>query len=216
MAAAEFDHDLLRGLVFHRSQAQEGSGGRRRVPRPAGADAAGRRRKWSVPRTGSRPAWPRHRRPALETEAWCSTPRLSRSRMNCRLSRGPAPRSVISQVSVASPCRSAGSLMHPAGTRKENAADCSQCIGWARSTRPLGKTCERMETVTRVSKFGPQRSVSEIMSGLHGFRRRVGPASLRAPAHQSPVVVGYEPIPDIISEIDHLAEGTPLKGLAVK
>ena len=45
------------------------------------------------------------------------------------------------------------------------------------------------------------------------------------PAHQSPVwwavlasslVPPYEPIPDIISEMDHLAEGTPLKGLAVK
>ena len=28
------------------------------------------------------------------------------------------------------------------------------------------------------------------MSGLHGFSRRVGPASLRSPAHRSPVLVG--------------------------
>ncbi len=65
MAAAKLDHDLLRGLVFHRPQAQEPrSAGRRPTPRPAGADAAGRWRKWPVPRAGSPPTWPRHRRPA--------------------------------------------------------------------------------------------------------------------------------------------------------
>ena len=42
--------------------------------------------------------------------------------MNWRLSRGPAPRSTISQVKLLSPARSAGSWTQPAGTRKLNAA----------------------------------------------------------------------------------------------
>ncbi len=53
------------------------------------------------------------------------------------LSRWPAPRVLISQVSVARPSRAGGSYTAPAGTRKLNAADSSDIIGSATSARPL-------------------------------------------------------------------------------
>ena len=73
--------------------------------------------------------------------------------MNWRPSRLPAPRSVISQVKLLRPLRSGGSKTQPAGIRKVKAADCSDGIGSATSTRPLGKVCERMGSVTE----GPYR-----------------------------------------------------------
>ena len=68
--------------------------------------------------------------------------------MNWRLSRGPAPRSAISQAKLLRPARSAGSWMQPAGTRNVKAADCSQFIGSATSTRPLGYVWEKMGCFT--------------------------------------------------------------------
>ena len=68
--------------------------------------------------------------------------------MNWRLSRGPAPRSAISQVKLLRPPRSAGSWTQPAGTRKVNAADCSAAIGSATNTRPFGYVWEKMGCFT--------------------------------------------------------------------
>ena len=85
---------------------------------------------------------------ALETDSLRSMPRLSRSMMNRRLSRLPAPRRAISQVKPLRPPRASGSWAHPAGTRKVKAADSSQLIGSATSTRPLEKRWERIGSLT--------------------------------------------------------------------
>jgi len=59
--------------------------------------------------------------------------------MNWRLSRGPAPRSVISQVKLPSPPQSAGSYADPAETSRVNAADSSHGMGSATRTSPLDR-----------------------------------------------------------------------------
>ena len=59
--------------------------------------------------------------------------------MNCRLSRLPAPRSAISQVSALKPAAIRRIVnAPPAGTSTVKAADSSDSIGSATNTRPLG------------------------------------------------------------------------------
>ena len=149
MAAAELDHDFFRRLIFDRSQALQGV-------LPAGIEFLGRQVR-SLQNVGEnsqcRREVFRQRGPAIGNpragdrgmmldaqvvQVEDELPIVARSR--------PAERHLAGQR--ASPNRSAGSWTQPAGTRNEKAADCSQCIGWARSTRPLGKTCERIGEVT--------------------------------------------------------------------
>ncbi len=138
MPAAQFEHNLLRRLILDGMQLLQHA----QAPglelidgQMGGVQHVGIYRQSGRQVFGQRGAavtvW------ALLTDSLRSTPRLSRSRMNCRLSREPAPRSVISQVKPLSPPRSAGSCTQPAGTRKVNAADLSDILGSATSTKPL-------------------------------------------------------------------------------
>ena len=120
MAAAQLEHHLLARLVFDRAQLLQRDeparfelvGRQMAAAEQVGVDRQRRRDRFSASVAPLKLVW------LVETDSPRSTPRFSRSSMNWRLSRSPAPRRAISQVNELKPA-AVGRIVHAAGRHEK-------------------------------------------------------------------------------------------------